>query len=137
MKQQDFFGQAAMDHKYAAFAADTIGGIGPMDLKEFKKFQWMLSADQRQKVDLWHKDAMVQAKARLQDERQASLDDEKSSEGISKLSSKGPSSSPCSAACESSASSKGPAKKQKVAAEKTKVTGAGGSLMKFFGAKAM
>ena len=38
-------------------------------------FKWMLSSEQQEKVDVWHKEVIFHAKARLEDQRQAAIQD--------------------------------------------------------------
>lgn len=43
------------------------------ELKEFRKFQRVHSDKQHAKVYIWHKEAMLEAKTRLHDQRRAAL----------------------------------------------------------------
>ena len=44
-------------------------------------FKWMLSSEQQEKVDAWHKEVIFHAKARLEDQRQAAIQDITSGQG--------------------------------------------------------
>ena len=75
-KKVEKFGQDAINYKYQmCLDAENVASRDPLDLRDFRRFQWMLSAEQMKNVELWHREAMVEAKTRLLDKRRAALND--------------------------------------------------------------
>ena len=72
-KRVELLGGAAMTARYDRCFKQELGSKDPVDTKEFRMFKWMLSSEQHEKVDVWHREVMLQAKARLEDQRQAAV----------------------------------------------------------------
>ncbi len=80
MKRLKLQGQDAIAARFDRCFKAELGAKDPLDIKEFIMLKWMLSSEQQEKVDVWHKEVMLQAKARLEDQRQAAIVDITSSQ---------------------------------------------------------
>jgi hypothetical protein len=79
-KRVELQGKAAITARFDRCLQAELGMKDPLDIKEFRMFKWMLSSEQQEKIDVWHKEVMLQAKARLEDQRQAAIVDITSSQ---------------------------------------------------------
>ena len=161
MKRVELQGNEAIGTRFDRCFKAEAGAKDPQDIKEFRMFKWMLSSEQQEKGDVWHKEVIFHAKARLEDQRQAALQDITSGQGGEQAKQKRPiqaaelSTSASSSSSGSATTSappplppppRGPLKKQKTmekavdqasqkAAEKASAE-AGTGVPKFFGMKA-
>ena len=86
MKRVELQGKEAIGARFDRCFKAEAGAKDPQDIKEFRMFKWMLSSEQQEKVDVWHKEVIFHAKARLEDQRQAAIQDITSGQGGSRRS---------------------------------------------------
>lgn len=76
MRKIGVYGQEAVKYRYDLCPKAANGAErDTLELKGFRKLRWVLSDEQQAKVDICHKEAMLEANIRLHDQRRAALPD--------------------------------------------------------------